>query len=141
MMAALERMPLVLNAMLFRALACAVPLLVLLPLGSRPAAAQEAPGLIRDAEIESLVRDYATPLWKAAGLDADFIQVYLVNDQEINAFVADGQRLFINVGLLMKADRPNMVIGVIAHETGHLAGGHLVRFQEAYENATAQSII
>ncbi len=141
MMAAFERMPLVLNAMLFRALACAVTLLVLLPLGSRPAAAQEAPGLIRDAEIESLVRDYATPLWKAAGLDADFIQVYLVNDQEINAFVADGQRLFINVGLLMKANRPNMVIGVIAHETGHLAGGHLVRFQEAYENATAQSII
>jgi predicted Zn-dependent protease len=107
----------------------------------RPAAAQqEVPGLIRDAEIETLVRDYATPLWKAAGLDPEFVQVYLVNSQQINAFVADGQRLFINTGLLMKADRPNMVIGVIAHETGHIAGGHLVRFQGAYEDATAQSI-
>jgi predicted Zn-dependent protease len=78
----------------------------------RPAIAQQdVPGLIRDAEIENLVRDYATPLWKAAGLDPEFVQVYLVNSQQINAFVADGQRLFINTGLLMKADRPNMVIG------------------------------
>jgi predicted Zn-dependent protease len=138
MMAGLERTPLVLNAMLFRVLAFAT---VLLLLTNRPAAAQEAPGLIRDAEIEALIRDYATPLWKAAGLDAEFVQVYLVNDLQINAFVADGQRLFINTGLLMKADRPNMVIGVIAHETGHIAGGHLVRTQEALENATAQSII
>lgn len=106
-----------------------------------PAAAQDAPGLIRDAEIESLIRDYATPLWKTAGLDADFVQIYLVNDQQINAFVGGGQRLFINTGLLMKADRPNMVIGVIAHETGHLAGGHELRIQEALEDATAQSII
>ncbi|HVJ55407.1 MAG TPA: M48 family metalloprotease [Aliidongia sp.] len=126
------------NAMLFRALAFAAALLLA---SGRPAAAQEAPGLIRDAEIESLIRDYATPLWKAAGLDAEFVQVYLVNDPHINAFVADGQRLFIHTGLLMKADRPNMVIGVIAHETGHIAGGHLVRVQEALENATAQSII
>jgi predicted Zn-dependent protease len=108
---------------------------------SRPAAAQEAPGLIRDAEIENLVRDYATPLWKAAGLDADFVKIYLVNSQEINAFVAGGQRLFINTGLLMKADRPNMVIGVIAHETGHIAGGHVLRSLEAMKHATVETII
>ena len=121
-----------LNSMLCRALV----LISLVTLAAiRPAAAQEAPGLIRDAEIESLVRDYATPLWKSAGLDADFVQIYLVNSQQINAFVAGGQRLFINTGLLMKADRPNMVIGVIAHETGHIAGGHLVRGQEAMGNA------
>jgi predicted Zn-dependent protease len=131
-------MPLVSNSMLCRAFVLVS--LVALAIG-RPAAAQEAPGLIRDAEIESLIRDYATPLWKAAGLDADFVQIYLVNSDQINAFVADGQRLFINTGLLMKADRPNMVIGVIAHETGHIAGGHLARFGGAYEDATAQSII
>jgi predicted Zn-dependent protease len=107
----------------------------------RPAAAQDAPGLIRDAEIENLVRDYASPLWKAAGLDADFVKIYLVNSQQINAFVAGGQRVFVNTGLLMKADRPNMVIGVLAHETGHITGGHLLRIQDALENATAQSII
>lgn len=105
-----------------------------------PAAAQEA-GLIRDAEIESTIRNYATPLWRAAGLDADFVQIYLVNSPQINAFVAGGQRLFINTGLLMRADRPNEVIGVIAHETGHIAGGHLVRFDDALEDATVQSII
>jgi predicted Zn-dependent protease len=138
MMANLERTPLLLNVMLFRALTFA---LILTLAYDRPAAAQEAPGLIRDAEIENLVRDYATPLWKAAGLDADFVQVYLVDSPQINAFVAGGQRLFVHTGLLMKADRPNMVIGVIAHETGHMAGGHLVRTQEALENATAQSII
>jgi predicted Zn-dependent protease len=131
-------MPLVSNSMLCRAFVLVS--LVALAL-TRPAAAQEAPGLIRDAEIESLIRDYATPLWKAAGLDADFVQIYLVNSDQINAFVADGQRLFINTGLLLKADRPNMVIGVIAHETGHIAGGHLARFGGAYEDATAQSII
>jgi predicted Zn-dependent protease len=138
MMTDLERMPRVLNAMLFRALAFAA---IALLLTDRPAAAQEAPGLIRDAEIEALVRDYATPLWKAADLDAAFVQVYLVNDLQINAFVADGQRLFVNTGLLIKADRPNMVIGVIAHETGHIAGGHLVRWQGALEDASAQAII
>ncbi len=108
---------------------------------ARPAAAQEAPGLIRDAEIESTVRAYATPLFRAAGLDADFVQIYLVNSPEINAFVAGGQRLFVNTGLLMRADRPNEVIGVIAHETGHIAGGHNLRFQDALESATVQSII
>jgi predicted Zn-dependent protease len=112
-----------------------------LSLLARPAVAQEVPGLIRDAEIESTIRAYATPLWKAAGLDPSFVQIYLVNSGQINAFVAGGQRLFINTGLLMRADRPNEVIGVIAHETGHIAGGHLMRFQDALESATVQSII
>ena len=132
------RTPPLLNSMLSRALFC---LGCLLSLAARPASAQEVPGLIRDAEIEATIRAYATPLWKAAGLDASFVQVYLVNSGEINAFVAGGQRLFINTGLLMRADRPNEVIGVIAHETGHMAGGHLLRIQDALENATAQSII
>jgi len=108
---------------------------------SRPAAAQDAPGLIRDAEIENTIRAYATPLFRIAGLDADFVQIYLVNDPQINAFVAGGQRLFINTGLLLRSQRANQVVGVIAHETGHMAGGHLARSQEALDNATAESII
>jgi predicted Zn-dependent protease len=103
--------------------------------------AQGAPGLIRDQEIEDTIRAYMTPIWKAAGLDADFVQVYLVNDGQINAFVSDGQRIFVYTGLLMRADRPNEVIGVLAHETGHIAGGHILRFEDALESATAQSII
>ncbi len=127
-----------LTAMLFRTFTVALPL-ILASAGS--AFAQSAPGLIRDAEIENTIRAYSTPLFKAAGLDSDFVQIYLVNSPQINAFVAGGQRLFINTGLLVKADRPNNVIGVIAHETGHIAGGHLVRSQEAFENASAQNII
>jgi predicted Zn-dependent protease len=127
-----------LNSILSRALFCAGFLSFL---AASPAAAQEVPGLIRDAEIENTIRAYATPIWKAAGLDASFVQIYLVNSGQINAFVAGGQRVFINTGLLMRADRPNEVIGVLAHETGHIAGGHLMRFQDALEDATIQSII
>jgi predicted Zn-dependent protease len=88
--------------------------------------------LIRDAEIENIIRDYSTPLFQAAGLNPQSIQVYLVVDNSLNAFVTAGQRMFINTGLLMKSDDPLEVIGVIAHETGHMAGGHsITRSQEA----------
>jgi predicted Zn-dependent protease len=102
-----------------------------------PAAAQ---GIIRDAEIEATIRAYADPLFTAAGLDAAAIKVHLIEEDRINAFVAPGEDMFINTGLLMRADRPNQVIGVIAHETGHIAGGHLVRIQEELHNATVESI-
>jgi len=131
-------MPLLLNAILYRVLVLGVIASIVF---SRPAAAQDAPGLIRDAEIENTIRAYATPLFRVAGLDADFVQIYLVNDPQINAFVAGGQRLFINTGLLLRSQRANQVVGVIAHETGHMAGGHLARSQEALDNATAESII
>ena len=109
----------------------------------RDSAAQERRSIsfIRDAEIEALVRRYAAPLFSAAGLDAESVRIYLVNDQRLNAFVAGGQNLFLHTGLLARAESPNQVIGVIAHESGHIAGGHLARTQEALENATAQSII
>lgn len=96
---------------------------------------------IRDAEIEALIRRYATPIFNVAGLDAQAVRIYLVNDSRLNAFVAGGQNLFINTGLLARAATPNQVIGVLAHETGHIAGGHLARTQEAMRNATAAMII
>ncbi|WP_374650485.1 M48 family metalloprotease [Dongia sp.] len=104
--------------------------------------AQSRPlSLIRDAEVESTIRAYADPLFKAAGLDPGGIRVLLVNEDSINAFVAGGMRLFINTGLLMRADTPNQVKGVIAHETGHIAGAHLSRIQEELKNATIEQII
>lgn len=105
------------------------------------AQARKPLSLIRDAEIESTIRGYADPLFRAAGLDPAGIRVLLVNDDSINAFVAGGMRLFINTGLLMRADTPNQVKGVIAHETGHIAGAHLSRIQEELENATIEQII
>ncbi len=106
-------------------------------------AESEAQGLslIRDAEIENTIRAYAAPLFQAAGLDPTAVRIFLVNDRSLNAFVAGGQKLFINTGLLMRATNAGQVIGVIAHETGHIAGGHLSRTQEALEKSTAQSII
>ena len=82
-----------------------------------------------------------TPIWKAAGLEPSSLHVYLVEDKQINSFVAGGQNEFINSGLIMRSQTPNQLIGVLAHETGHIAGGHLTRFQEAARNASIEGII
>ena len=105
------------------------------------ALAQRSISFIRDAEIEDIIRQWATPVFTAAGLDASAIRIYLVNDPRLNAFVAGGQNLFIHTGTLMRSDTANQVIGVMAHETGHIAGGHLARAQEVLRNATIQSVI
>lgn len=97
--------------------------------------------LIRDAEIENTIRIFARPVLEAAGLDPAAFTVHLVLDDRINAFVAGGQRLFINSGLLRNAKSANAIIGVLAHETGHIAGGHLAQMQQNLRNASAQSII
>jgi predicted Zn-dependent protease len=101
--------------------------------------AQNVP-VVRDAEIEALVRDYARPIFKAAGLANDGIDIVLVNDQSFNAFVA-GRRLFVNTGALMTAETPNEIIGVIAHEAGHIAGGHQQKLRDQLERAKTMAII
>lgn len=107
-----------------------------------PAAAQRGgPPLVRDAEIEALLRDYSAPIFKAAGIQAGFINIHLVNSNDFNAFVANGNRMFINTGTLKQAKTPNEVIGVIAHETGHIAGGHLARFRSALAGARTIAIV
>lgn len=105
-----------------------------------PARAQGL-SFIRDAEIEDTIRWMATPLFQAAGLAPTSVRIHLVNDNSLNAFVADGQRLFIHTGLLMRADSAEQVIGVIAHETGHIAGGHLSRLGKEHKAATAKALI
>lgn len=97
--------------------------------------------LIRDAEIEGLLRLYARPIFKVAGLNPSAVRVYVIANPKINAFVSGGQRMFIHTGLLTKAKTPNQVIGVLAHETGHIAGGHLVRMTDELKRANIESII
>ena len=97
--------------------------------------------LIRDAEIENTIRIYATPVFRAAGLEPNSVNIYIVNDNSLNAFVAGGQNLFINTGLLMRSNSPSQVIGVIAHETGHIAGGHLSRINNALSASSIPSIL
>ena len=111
---------------------------------SAPAPAQspatpKGPPVIRDAEIEQLLREYTQPILQAAGLSKQNIQVVIINDRGFNAFVADGRRIFVNAGALMEAETPNEIIGVLAHETGHIAGGHLVRLREHIAAATTHA--
>jgi predicted Zn-dependent protease len=89
-----------------------------------PAAAQGLP-LIRDSEIEALLMDYAKPIFRAAGIGSGRVTVRIVRNDAFNAFVLDGSNVFVHTGTLMQANTPNEVIGVIAHETGHIAGGHM----------------
>lgn len=100
-----------------------------------------AQSLIRDAEIERTLRAYSEPIFAAAGLAPKDVAIYIVNDPQFNAFVAGGQNMFMNTGTIMRAKRPRELIGIIAHETGHISGGHLVRSAEAYEKATVPLII
>jgi predicted Zn-dependent protease len=116
----------------------AIGALLTLALGAAPAAAQ---GLIRDAEIEQTLRVYATPLLEAAGLEADDVTIYIVGDNSLNAFVAGGQNIFVHTGLILAADNPNELIGVLAHETGHIAGGHLARQREAVDKSMRTALI
>lgn len=96
---------------------------------------------IRDAEIEQLLRSFSEPVFRAAGLQSDFISIHIIRNKQLNAFVANGQRLFLFTGLLQRAESPAQLMGVIAHETGHIAGGHLARTREALENASVKSLI
>ena len=102
-------------------------------LAAQPAAAQS---ILRDAETEALLDDMAAPLVKAAGLAPGNVDVVLINDPSINAFVAGGQVVYIHSGLLDAADTANEVQGVIAHELGHITGGHINRSSEGAAAAT-----
>jgi predicted Zn-dependent protease len=97
--------------------------------------------LIRDAEIEQLLREYTAPILRAAGLAQQNVHIVIINERAFNAFVVDGKRIFVNVGALMDAKTPNEIIGVLAHETGHIAGGHLARLRDELANAQTAAII
>ena len=97
--------------------------------------------VLRDAETDALFKDVARPLIVAAGLTPASVNIVLVADPEINAFAANGQNVYIYSGLVENADNVNWLQGVIAHELGHIAGGHNVRTGEAVGRATHISIL
>lgn len=102
---------------------------------------QNRPTTIRDTEIEALLRDYTRPILKAAGLSQQNVEVVLISNRSFNAFVADGRRIFVNTGALVDSVTPNQIIGVLAHETGHIAGGHLARMREQLAGAQTMAIV
>ena len=116
-------------------------LFALAPFRAASAQQNQRLNLIRDAEIENSIRTLVTPVWRAAGLDPSSVEIMIVQDHSLNAFVAGGQRIFINTGLIMRTETPNQLIGVLAHESGHIAGGHLARMQEELRNLTTLQIL
>lgn len=123
--------------------AAAVSLAVLVLATQTQVAVAQKKGLpiLRDAETEELLRDYTRPILRAAGLARQNVEVVIINDRAFNAFVADGRRIFVNYGALYDSTTPNQIIGVLAHETGHIAGGHLARMREQLANAQTAAII
>lgn len=92
--------------------------------------------LIRDAQTEKFLRDLCGPIFNAAGINSEEVKIYIVNDNSINAFVSQGRNIFINTGLIRKFDNPDALIGVIAHEVGHIVGGHVARSSEEINKAS-----
>ena len=115
--------------------------LVAVLIGSLVSSSANAAGIIRDAETEALIRDYAKPLFRAAGVASQNIRIHIVNDRNFNAFVVDGHNMFMHAGTLMLAETPNQVIGVIAHETGHITGGHLARLRSQVAKAKSTALM
>jgi predicted Zn-dependent protease len=124
----------------------AVALLVVLALSIVPMAASRqanAAGIqiLRDTEVESFLRDLAAPIFRIAGLNPSAVNISIIEDSTLNAFVAGGLNMFFHTGLLLAADSPEEIVGVMAHETGHIAGGHLIRLREAARGASRQAIL
>lgn len=96
---------------------------------------------IRDTEVERVLRGWLDPILLASGLRPESVHLYLVNDSSLNAFVAAGQNMFVHTGLLMTLETPNQIMGVMAHETGHMADGHLVRGMAGMKMASVPLLI
>jgi len=131
------------NSPLSRSVRAMMLALVLALALARPAAAAESdsgPSILRDTETEWLFRDIAKPLISAANLNPRSVNVVLIGDPEINAFVAGSQDVYVNSGLILAADNVNELQAVIAHELGHVAGGHSIRMNEGAKEATGITI-
>jgi predicted Zn-dependent protease len=105
------------------------------------ARAQNAPAIIRDSEIEDIIAEWTEPVLKAAGMNKDSVKIIIVQSPSLNAFVAGGANVFFYTGLIERTDNPGELIGVFAHELGHITGGHLIRSRDAMERASYESIL
>ena len=105
------------------------------------ATAADARSLVRDAEIERTIKRMSAPIFQAAGLAPSSVELYMVNDRSLNAFVVGGRRIFLHTGLMMDLETPEELLGVIAHEAGHIAGGHEARRAINVRNAQGPALL
>ncbi len=137
-MLVMRNIPFLRSARPFRLLRLILTAIIAATVSFQPAMAQS---ILRDAETEALFADMSAPLISAAGLDPKNVKIILINDKEINAFVAGGQVVYVHSGLIASSDNANQVQGVIAHELGHVAGGHVIRFSEGIKVATGITLL
>lgn len=104
-------------------------------------ATADAQSLVRDAEIEGTIKRMSAPIFQAAGLSPDSVELYMVNARSLNAFVVGGRRIFLHTGLMMDLETPEQLLGVIAHEAGHIAGGHEARRAINLRNAQGPALL
>ena len=124
--------------MMRRWLRAAATAIAAVALVAQPAMAQQ---ILRDAETEAFMADMSGPLVSAAGMEPRNVQVLVLNDPEINAFVAGGQYVWVHSGLIAAADNVNQLQGVVAHELGHIEGGHIIRSSEGMKAATGITLL
>lgn len=101
----------------------------------------QAQTIIRDSEIEAILDEMSEPILRAAALNPAQVEIIIVQDQRLNAFVAGGQNIFLNTGLIVETENVGELLGVIAHEAGHISGGHITRIRSAQETASTQAIL
>jgi predicted Zn-dependent protease len=112
--------------------------------GSGMPAFAQGINLLRDTETEEMLKSYEAPLAKAAGLNLDATRVWLVGDNQVNAFASfgdGGENIFIFSGILLALKTPNELIGVMAHETGHIKAGHLIRGEVGMQKAAIPMLL
>ena len=97
--------------------------------------------VIRDTEIEAILKSWMEPLLKSANLDVKSVNLILIDNSSLNAFVAGGANMFIHTGLIKATENPEELIGVMAHEIGHISGGHLISTGGALERASYEAIL
>ncbi len=114
-----------------------IAIIVLLPVISY---SNNSISVIRDEETERFLKDVTKPILRAAGLDSSSVEIIIVNDKSINAFVAGGQKIFIHTGLIAECPDVSCLVGVIAHEAGHIKGGHIIRKTDSFANANLSTI-
>jgi len=122
-------------------IAAALALGPAVPVAPVHAQQSKGPNILRDTETERLLAEYTRPILRVAGLEKQNIRMVIINDPTFNAFVADGHRIFVNYGAILQSETPNQLIGVLAHETGHLAGGHLAKLHQQLAQAQTQMVL
>jgi len=130
----MTRLPRVATRVAGRIVSATAALAVLAAAGSA-----SAQSLIRDTEIEGIIHEWSEPVLDAMGLDPAEVEILLINDNDLNAFATRGRIMGLNTGLILQTKTPNQLLGVIAHEAGHIKNRHTLR--DGAQNAGMQPMI